>query len=105
MCAKVCYIRQTYIEHLHKVHQILDSDVVEKKVESTCISRWLRFWCGFCVKLVYVKKKGYDVWAERFNRIDDHFMGRHGLVNQSIEEWIPVHGNKPKGYEEYVADI
>jgi hypothetical protein len=105
MCAKVCYLRQTYIEHLQKVHEILDADVVEKKVESTCISRGLRFWCGFCVKLIDVKNKGNDVWAERFDHIDDHFMGRHGLVNQSIEEWIPIDGNMPKGDEGYFTDI
>ena len=38
-----------------------------------------------------------DAWAERFDHIDDHFMGRHGLTSQSIQDWVPVDsGDKPK---------
>ena len=31
----------------------------------------------------------FDAWTERFNHIDDHFMGRHGTAKQSISEWLP----------------
>jgi hypothetical protein len=31
-----------------------------------------------------------EAWAERFDHIDDHFMGRHGLIPRSIQDWVPV---------------
>ena len=34
---------------------------------------------------------------ERFNHIDDHFMGRHRLTTQGIQDWMPVDNNIPKG--------
>lgn len=40
---------------------------------------------------------GIDAWAERFNHIDDHFMGKPGLSKQSNQDWIPVNSDKPKG--------
>lgn len=98
-CAKVCYRKQTFQDHLDKEHQILDEEVVKNKLEVCRIGRncQARFWCGFCTKLVELKKKGLDAWTERFDHIDDHFMGRHGLPKQSIQDWIPVDSDKPKG--------
>lgn len=45
---------------------------------------------------VDLKKKGLEASTERFDHIDDHFMGR-GVPKQSIKEWIPVDSGKPKG--------
>jgi hypothetical protein len=42
------------------------------------------------VKLIDLKKKSVEAWAERFDHIDDHFMGRHGQKAQSIRDWVPV---------------
>jgi hypothetical protein len=97
-CAKVCYRRQTFNEHLSKAHQMSDNDA-KPKLDSCRIGRncQSRFWCGFCNKLVDLRKKGVDAWAERFDHIDDHFMGRHGLPKQGIQDWFPMDSDKPKG--------
>lgn len=55
-----------------------------------------RFWCGFCIKLIDLKEKGVDAWKERFDHIDEHFMGHRDLPEQSIEDWVPVDNDKPK---------
>lgn len=98
-CAKVCYRRQTFHDHLVKTHQMSDPDTTKEKLDSCRIGRncQSRFWCGFCNKLVELKKKGVDAWTERFDHIDDHFMGRHGLPKQGIHDWVPMDSDKPKG--------
>jgi len=98
-CAKVCYRRQTFQDHLKKDHSISDADAIKTKVEGRRIGRncQSRFWCGFCTKLVDLTKKGIDAWTERFDHIDDHFMGRHGLPKQDIQNWVPVDSDKPRG--------
>lgn len=99
VCAKVSYRRQTFQEHLKIQHAMSDPDVIKIKGEACRIGRncQARFWCGFCKKLIDLKKKGLDAWIERFDHIDDHFMGRKGMKKQSIRNWIPVDGDKPKG--------
>ena len=57
----------------------------------------VQFWCGFCIKLIALKKRGLEAWTERFDHIDDDFRGNHGLKKQSIQDWIPVNSNKPTG--------
>ncbi|KAA8569156.1 hypothetical protein EYC84_000825 [Monilinia fructicola] len=98
-CAKVSYRRQTFQDHLKKDHDVVDQNTVKVMVEACRIGRncQARFWCGFCKKLIDLEKKGLDAWAERFDHIDDHFMGRRGIKKQGIQEWIPVDGDKPKG--------
>jgi uncharacterized C2H2 Zn-finger protein len=97
-CAKVCYRRQTFSEHLVKAHQMSENDA-KPKLDACRIGRncQARFWCGFCNKLVDLKKKGVDAWTERFDHIDDHFMGRHGLPKQGIQDWVPMDSDRPKG--------
>ncbi|KAF7954293.1 hypothetical protein EAE96_005422 [Botrytis aclada] len=98
-CAKVSYRRQTFQDHIKKEHAVIDQDAVKIKVEACRIGRncQARFWCGFCKTLVDLKKKGLEAWTERFDHIDNHFIGRHGLQKQSIQDWIPVDSDKPKG--------
>src|ERR1700710_1919549 len=86
VCAKVCYRKQTFTDHLQKDHSISNGDDLVAKAQSCHIGRnsQARFWCGFCVKLIDLKKKSVEAWAERFDHIDDHFMGRHGQKAQSI---------------------
>jgi hypothetical protein len=48
------------------------------------------------VKLVELKKKGLEAWTERFDHVDGHFMGRHGLARQSIGEWVAVNAKTSK---------
>ena len=98
-CAKVCYRRQTFQEHLTKAHEMSDKELINSKLDSCRIGRncQSRFWCGFCNKLVDLKKRGADAWTERFDHIDDHFMGRHKLPKQSIQDWVPMDSDRPKG--------
>jgi len=99
-CAKVCYRPQTFQDHLEKEHSIAaDAEAVKQKLESCRIGRncQARFWCGFCNSLIELTKKGIEAWTERFDHIDDHFMGRHGQPKQNIINWVPVDGNKPRG--------
>lgn len=102
-CAKLCYRRQTYQEHLSKEHKITDADVIKEKIDSAYKGQNCQgqFWCGFCVKLVELKKRGVD---ERFNHIDGHFMGRHGLAKQSILEWVAMNEDTPKDGCEDLSD-
>lgn len=99
VCAKVSYRRQTFQDHLKKDHGMVDQDAVRIKVEACRIGRncQSRFWCGFCEKLINLKRKGLDAWTERFDHIDDHFVGRGDMQKQGIQDWIPVDGDKPKG--------
>jgi hypothetical protein len=98
-CAKVCYRRQSFQEHLKKDHDISDLELLKTKADACRIGRncQARFWCGFCTKLIDLTKKGVEAWTERFDHIDDHFMGRRGLTKQGIQDWIPVDSDKPKG--------
>lgn len=98
VCAKVCYRKSTFEDHLKKDHSISNSDAVKTKLDSCHIGRncQARFWCGFCNKLIELKKKGVGAWTERFNHIDDHFMGRNGLPKQNIQYWIPMINDKPR---------
>lgn len=98
-CTKVCYRRMTFQEHLRKDHHISDETIIQTKTDECKIGRncQSRFWCGFCGKSVDLKRKGLEAWTERFDHIDDHFMGRGGVPKQSITEWIPVDSDKPKG--------
>ena len=71
-CAKVCYRRQTFQEHLVKAHQMSsESDAIKAKLNSCRIGRncQSRFWCGFCNHLVDLKKRGVDAWTERFDHM------------------------------------
>jgi hypothetical protein len=98
LCATVFYRRQGFQEHLIKAHQKEDEHI-KSAVDNCRIGRncQSRFWCGFCKRTVDLKKRGVDAWTERFNHIDDHFMGRHSLPKQSIQDWIPIDSDKPKG--------
>lgn len=94
-CGKVCYRQQTFRDHLKKEHHISDDEVIKEKLENCHIGRNCesRFWCGFCTKLVELKMKNQKAWTERFDHIDDHFMGRNNLPKQSIQDWIPIDGS------------
>jgi uncharacterized C2H2 Zn-finger protein len=90
-CATVFYRRMTFQDHLVKAHQ-KDDEQIKSALEKCRIGRnsQSRFWCGFCNTLIDLKKRGVDAWTERFDHIDDHFVGRHGNPKQSIKDWIPL---------------
>ncbi len=96
-CAKVCYRRETFHEHVKEAHQ-LDDNAVAVQTELCRMSRngQGRFWCGFCTKLIDLKARGTDAWTERFDHIDDHFMGRRDFARQGIQDWFPMDRARPK---------
>lgn len=108
-CSKVCYRRQSFEDHLKQEHQVpSDSTILEDALEECRIGRSCdaRFWCGFCVKLVDIKSKGLAAWTERFDHIDDHFMGRKDFTKQNILDWVPVDGSaRPEGNQGSRSDM
>lgn len=96
-CARVYYRRETFRDHLVKEHKFKSANTKDK-VDTCRIGRncQARFWCGFCKKLVKLSARGTEAWTERFNHIDEHFMGRNGPAER-IQDWVPVDSDKPKG--------
>jgi hypothetical protein len=94
-CSKVCYRRQAFHDHLRKGHAITCPEVLESKLKSCQIgiNCQTRFWCGFCDKTIELTQDGIEASTERFNHIDDHFMGRHGLKKENILDWKPCEGD------------
>ena len=88
-CAKVCYRKETFLEHLKSAHE-LDNDALIVKTELCRIGRnaQTRFWCGFCIKLINLTERGVNAWTERHSHIDVHI--RHGLARQGVQGWFPV---------------
>jgi hypothetical protein len=88
-CTKVYFSADIARAHLTKTHKVTDPEAVERKIEARRVNRnnQENFWCGFCEKIRNLTQKGVDGWTERFNHIDDHFMGKGGLIKQSITEW------------------
>ncbi|KAF2964919.1 hypothetical protein GQX73_g8635 [Xylaria multiplex] len=87
-CEKLCHRREVFKAHLEKDHQIDDQNESEAKLEKCRVGRnhEARFWCGFCQKVIEIKQKGQQAWAERFDHIDEHFSGRNG-ARKEIGEW------------------
>lgn len=108
-CAKVCYRRLSFLEHLKSSHsdffKAVDEKEINKKVDECRIGRncQARFWCGFCKKLVDLKRKGLDAWNERFDHVDNHFMGR-GVEEKRIEDWVPVNNMEKAAFDKRSED-
>ncbi|KAH8800886.1 hypothetical protein F5884DRAFT_741399 [Xylogone sp. PMI_703] len=98
-CAKLSQKRKTFAEHLKTTHQISDEEVVNTKAERCRIGSngQTRFWCGFCRKLLDLKKRGHYAWTERFDHIDDHFIGRNKWKKRNIQEWSDIDVLLPRG--------
>jgi hypothetical protein len=80
-CAMEFELRHSYQEHLHSSRRILNPDVVKKKINSTCIFSNDQgiFGAGF-VRSSLIWRRKAEGETERFDHIDNHFMGCHGLV-------------------------
>lgn len=103
-CTKVFFTAEIARAHLTKMHKVTDPDAVERKIEArrTGADNQAHFWCGFCRKIISLAQKGVDAWTERFNHIDDHFMGKNGQVKQSITEW-KTRGSDAEGVQHNVS--
>ncbi|KAI0972294.1 hypothetical protein F4678DRAFT_471837 [Xylaria arbuscula] len=102
-CEKLCHRREMFRAHLEKDHQIADQTILDAKLEKCRVGRncEARFWCGFCQKIVEIKQKGQQAWAERFDHIDEHFSGRNDRARKKISEWksfdLPFSNNEDFG--------
>lgn len=96
VCLNVYYRQQNFQAHLELAHGLTKNAAVEKKFETCRLGRHCqsRFWCGFCAKSVELKRKGIEAWNERFDHIDDHYMGRNGNPPQTIQDWAAVDENE-----------
>jgi hypothetical protein len=88
-CTKVFFSADIARTHLTKMHKVNDPEAIQRKIDARRIgaNNQVRFWCGFCGKPTDLMQKGIDAWNERFNHIDDHFMGKNGRTKQPIAQW------------------
>lgn len=83
-CSKVC-TRVSYRTHLSEFHMISNAAELDRKSN---LSLPIPLWCGFCKTAIHLDQNGIDAESQRFNHIDDHFMGRNGEQCQSILNWV-----------------
>jgi hypothetical protein len=88
-CNKRFFSSEIFRAHLEKAHDLSEQEIDSMVVapRSSAFNSQAHFWCGFCERIVELHQAGVGAWTERFNHIDDHFMGRHGNTKQSISEW------------------
>lgn len=100
-CSKVFHQVAAYKNHLTDNHKIDDAATIESKASVRRIgpNSQAHFWCGFCKNVVNLNQKGVDAWTERFNHIDDHFMGRQNREKQSILSWVHADGEDSEGVQ------
>lgn len=83
VCNRPYSRREQFKAHLIKDHGITDAAHVDQKLE-TCLDGRnfeVRFWCGFCQKVVKVKETGLKAWLGRFDHIDKHFTGQMDIAD------------------------
>ncbi len=99
ICARNFYRRQQFRQHLAEKHNITDTKIIMSKLDQCRLGNncQTRFWCGSCTMLIDLRNKGLDAWTERFDHIDDHFMGSNGFPQTLIAEWVPIDSDKPQG--------
>lgn len=88
-CNRTYNRREQFRAHLKKDHGMVDSAAVESKIEE-CLdvrSYEVRFWCGFCCKVVQIRERGLKAGMERFNHMDSHFTGAEGRPKMKISQW------------------
>ncbi|EFY89673.1 C2H2 type zinc finger domain protein [Metarhizium acridum CQMa 102] len=80
--------RETFKAHLIKEHMFAGPEAIEKKVEQCRrgANSASNFWCGFCVK--NIDAAATATWTTKFDHIDNHFCGKDGMEQKSIDEWI-----------------
>ena len=86
-CARVFSFKEDFQRHLKARHSI-DDDAVRRHCQAYRIGRncEIRFWCGFCQRLVDLHKKGSKAWDERA----DHIESFHFDNGQTMQDWRPV---------------
>ena len=94
-CFQLFYRREGYTKHLFESHGIKDEDTQKQLCKDQRLGRnlQLQYWCGFCRRIIPMRKKGIGGSDERFNHIDNHFM--KGELR--IDDWLPAQGRTLKG--------
>lgn len=102
-CAKVVHRREQFQAHLKEHHHINDEEYIRAQTKSNRIGRngQCGFWCGFCCKIVTLKKKGLDAWDERFSHIDDS----HFKKGETIDSWSPLDTDVHKGFHRIHSQV
>ncbi|OJD11195.1 hypothetical protein ACJ73_09592 [Blastomyces percursus] len=92
-CGRVFDRKDKFHQHLQSEHS-LDEKTSKQTVKRNEIGRngQLQFWCGFCRKLIRLRKEGQDAWDERFDHIDNE----HYKQKQNIDAWVHLEGNFTK---------
>ncbi|CRK28513.1 hypothetical protein BN1708_004688 [Verticillium longisporum] len=87
-CGKVFPRREDFKLHLQDTHNFRDVSALEAELHSCRIGRDcdLRYWCGFCEKIMGRSHTAMHPSTKRFDHIDDHFCGRN-TAKRSISEW------------------
>jgi hypothetical protein len=98
-CAAIFYARVEFEGHLAEKHQC-SRNLIPDRVKEARIGRnnQVRFWCGFCRKIVPLTDQGVAGWDERFNHIDGHFK-----KGERRDDWVDAEENRTKG--EILRDI
>lgn len=93
ICGRVFSHAQEFENHVKVDHDISLAIPVAAMIERCTIQEWFHgtFWCGFCKKIVPLKKKRNEGWDERFNHIGEHF--ENGLI---IGGWLSLEWNVPE---------
>lgn len=105
ICGKTFERRQLCQDHLRRVHGMKDENSIKEKLlecreDSECPPS---FWCGFCIKNVAITARGPKGWTERFDHIDDHFMGRNLQKSRTISDWKHAGGRDTTDAAELVS--
>lgn len=73
-CRILFFRSELFKQHLTEAHG------ADEKRRSFCLENHyiggygqVRFWCGFCVELIDLKKEDLDAWNERLDHIAQHF--------------------------------
>lgn len=88
ICGKVFPRREDFKVHLQGTHNFRDVSALEAELHSCRIGRdcGLRYWCGFCEKIMEISHPAMQPSTKRFDHIDDHFCGRN-TDKRSISDW------------------
>lgn len=87
-CSKAYHRREIFKRHLEDDHGLVDDEELANKLESCRVDRHSskKFWCGFCEKIILADMEP-GLWNERYEHIEDHFIGRKGFPRRHIGEW------------------
>ncbi|EGC44605.1 C2H2 zinc finger domain-containing protein [Histoplasma capsulatum var. duboisii H88] len=96
-CARLFDRKDKFYQHLRSEH-LLDDQQTKQTARHNEIGRngQFQFWCGFCCKLIQLRKEGMDAWDERFDHIDNE----HFKKKQNIGAWVHPEGHLTKQCEE-----